>query len=612
MIARLREYGIRLMRAAGRPAAVVLLPLRRQWPLLVWLTVLGAMWPLWSIWPALRGDSAPWWVFAAMTSVLRSFAVAYAVSWLVMWRPMSWLRVPVVVVASVVGIAVFVTRAKWGLGISPTLVGVVSGTSVSETREFFGSVSWWLIGAYVAAVAAVVCGYLFAARRCSRRNGRMEPCRRLNIAAAAVVVVAVATGMAKFAVVGNVWSLPDRTRFDMWASEWGWTWTIPMDIYTASAITLRHMAYGSEQWEQLILEACRQPVSNTVAAADSLHVVLVIGESYQRGHSQLYGYQMPTTPRMAAERDSGRLVVFEDYASVEPHTIEAVNNMLSLNRVSADEAYSGSVFFPVLFRCAGWDVVFFEHQNVPNYSYDMFLHNQLFNPLLDRCCWSARVMSNWGKGLCDGDYLDVDWARADTLSLHAPHRFEIYQLMGQHLDYSDRYPASFARFSDADYGWRQEPWLDSNGRRSIAAYDNATLYNDFVMGRIFDRYRHANAVVVYIPDHGEEVYDYRNTYGRDQAARGQERQWIDCQLRVPMTVWMSDRYAALYPARAEALRAAASRVGSSDDIGHMLLSLAGLHTGYYVAERDIMSDAYKAPHRVSLVTRQAIEPLAGR
>lgn len=46
-------------------------------------------------------------------------------------------------------------------------------------------------------------------------------------------------------------------------------------------------------------------------------------------------------------------------------------------------------------------------------------------------------------------------------------------------------------------------------RQAIAEYDNATCYNDALIGEVISHYRHANAVIVYLSDHGEETYDWR-------------------------------------------------------------------------------------------------------
>ena len=78
--------------------------------------------------------------------------------------------------------------------------------------------------------------------------------------------------------------------------------------------------------------------------------------------------------------------------------------------------------------------------------------------------------------------------------------------------------------------------MDKNKKWAIATYDNATLYNDAVMGHIFDLYRNKNAVVVYFSDHGEEIYDYRDQRGR-HVSYAPSADMLRHQNEVPFVIW---------------------------------------------------------------------------
>jgi heptose-I-phosphate ethanolaminephosphotransferase len=62
-------------------------------------------------------------------------------------------------------------------------------------------------------------------------------------------------------------------------------------------------------------------------------IVLVIGESYNKHHSQLYGYDKPTTPRQMAMAEQGSLVPFSDVVSSWNLTSFVFKHMLSLYAV---------------------------------------------------------------------------------------------------------------------------------------------------------------------------------------------------------------------------------------------------------------------------------------
>lgn len=41
----------------------------------------------------------------------------------------------------------------------------------------------------------------------------------------------------------------------------------------------------------------------------------------------------------------------------------------------------------------------------------------------------------------------------------------------------------------------------------LSHYDNATLYNDSIVAQIVKRFQKQDAIVIYVPDHGEECYE---------------------------------------------------------------------------------------------------------
>ena len=136
-------------------------------------------------------------------------------------------------------------------------------------------------------------------------------------------------------------------------------------------------------------------------------------------------------------------------------------------------------------------------------------------------------------------------------------------------------------------------------REIIAHYDNATRYNDDVIRQLVSMYQDQNTVMVYLSDHGEEVYDYRDNYGRDDWSMGNEpQQVLRYQYMVPMVVWCSDKYLTLHPEMAELLKQSADKPFMLDNTCHLLFRLANLLTPYYNNRRDILSPDYKCPKRI--------------
>ena len=91
----------------------------------------------------------------------------------------------------------------------------------------------------------------------------------------------------------------------------------------------------------------------------------------------------------------------------------------------------------------------------------------------------------------------------------------LFHLMGQHSAAIERFPHDKFTYFTVDSIKREASYLGDTERKQKADYDNATLYNDYVMNEIFDTFRNSNTILIYFSDHGEEVNDYRKQYGRD-------------------------------------------------------------------------------------------------
>ena len=112
----------------------------------------------------------------------------------------------------------------------------------------------------------------------------------------------------------------------------------------------------------------------------SPHIVLIIGESYNRHHSQLYGYDKHTTPRQRARQNDGELIVFGDMTSPWNTTCESLNEMLSTQCAGQPGTWASAPPFPLLFRMAGYHTSFFSNQYMVKRSgFSDFIEDAFFN-----------------------------------------------------------------------------------------------------------------------------------------------------------------------------------------------------------------------------------------
>lgn len=333
--------------------------------------------------------------------------------------------------------------------------------------------------------------------------------------------------------------------------------------------------------EKARVDSCRYTSNN---------IVFIIGESYIRNHSQLYGYDKETTPyQYAKTKTSGfsNLVCFDNVVSPSNLTSIVFKNVLSLHSVD-DSLTNWESFplFPVLFRKAGFQVTFITNQYVQSLGTDVFnFSGGLFlnDTRLSKLQFDHR---NVKAHRYDEDLL-VDY---DSLAHFSKNNnLIIFHLAGQHFEFYKRFPNHMKIFSVQDYARRTD--LNDSEKQIVADYDNATRYNDYVLNKIIQRFEEKNAIVIYMPDHGEECYDEIHRTGRMPGgtfSSAMARQ----EYRIPFWIWCSKKYISAHPQIYNSIIKYKNRPFMTDDISHMLLFLAGIVTPYYNDKRNVLSDKF--------------------
>lgn len=355
-----------------------------------------------------------------------------------------------------------------------------------------------------------------------------------------------------------------------------------------------------------------QQVSRCIAAAKTVkvdscsyqspNIVLIIGESYGKVHSQLYGYKYPTTPRQVKLERSGLLTRFSDVVSCWNLTSFVFKNVLSMHVVGQKGEWCDYALFPELFKKAGYNVTFFTNQFLPQAKeaiYDFSGGFFLNNPELSKFLFTTRNKSlhRFDEGLLadydglvkSGDIV-INNAR-DRKSAAKDPNLIIFHLIGQHVNYRTRVPNDRRVFTAADYA-ESRPDLSERRRRVLADYDNACLYNDSIVASIIKRFENTNSIVIYMPDHGEECYEPgRNFICRNHSA---DVDWplAHYEFEVPFWIYCTHRYAVTHPEIFKAIKDAKDKRFMTDALPHMLVWLAGISAKDYRPEYNLLSPQY--------------------
>ena len=327
--------------------------------------------------------------------------------------------------------------------------------------------------------------------------------------------------------------------------------------------------------------------SNCLASNDSIDVVVIIGESFNKHH----GYQLNTTPIMKREKDKNNLFVFKDAITPYNMTTLAVKNMLSTNSLNKNQQWTHYPPFTIIFHQAGYDVAMWDNQRVTGNVgfHDFSINSFLYNPKM-----ISLAYDHVNKNTYDYDLDLVD----STLDIkrYKQHTLTIFHLMGQHMVAKKRFPnkKDFNIFTIKDIHHSN---LTLEQQQNIADYDNATYYNDTVVGHIIDHYKQRNAVIVYLSDHGEEVYDYRAFIGRSQETV-KTPEILKYQYQIPFIIWCSNSYQQRYPEAILHIKEALNKPWSSDNLSHLLFTLGFINTSFYQPENDLLNNQYKYRQRI--------------
>ncbi len=358
----------------------------------------------------------------------------------------------------------------------------------------------------------------------------------------------------------------------------------------AFSIYSNHLA--SQQVDKCV-EASRR-VSVDSCSFRSPTIVLIIGESYSKAHCQLYGYPQKDTPRQKRLERSGWMTKFNDVVSCWNLTSFVFKNVLSMHVVGEKGEWCDYPLFPELFRKAGYKVTFLTNQfllaagqAVYDFSGGFFLND----PVLSKAQFDLRNTSlhRFDEGLLT-DY--DNFLKDGKIDLKG-NNLIIFHLIGQHVSYNTRYPSDRAKWHADDYKeLRPDLAGDHYRRRMIAAYDNACLYNDSIVTQIVKRFENKDAIVVYMPDHGEEIFEP----GRDIICRNHSAavDWplAHYEFEVPFWIWCSRKYAHREPQVFKAIKDAKNRRFMTDALPHMMVWLAGISSKDYHDKYNLLSPNY--------------------
>ncbi|GAA7050237.1 hypothetical protein AOH456_13840 [Helicobacter pylori] len=317
---------------------------------------------------------------------------------------------------------------------------------------------------------------------------------------------------------------------------------------------------------------------------DVSNVVLVIGESTSRNFMQLYGYNAPNNPLLSElanererERESNNLFVFSDTISKEAHTSEVFESLLNYSNAETNKPWYHYHNMIDIFKRSHYETFWLEKQ------------------IIDQWGITQNLVSNRSKNryYILGDYGAYDEELAKFYSKNVQSRlksknFIVFHLIGSHSWYADRFPKSFAKFKPNDLDFSNLHTSSDRDKQIVTDYVNSLYYNDAVLNGIFNLFKGKDAIVFYLSDHAQDMFESGSTYGHRCSKAG---------LEIPFMIYVSDIFKEKHPEKVKLIKNALNKPFMGDDLIHSLLPLVGIHTKDEVESKNLFSPKFDAQRK---------------
>lgn len=450
----------------------------------------------------------------------------------------------------------FVSFQLYGFGITRKLVQIFAQTTPNETYEFLPSLihnitfvlaSWRF---YVLIIIVLTLGYIV--RKCGKRTF-------YTIAAAGSAI-----GCVGFLFYAMTYTSGKSAH----------------SIFGRAIIYSKEMADWNKTFIELSSHKKPLPDAETVSSEHlAKTVIVVIGESASRTHWSMYGYNLPTNPKLETMRDS--LTLFSDVISSSKATSGNMERILSFKE--DDTTYNDGLDHPLLvdfFKEAGYKTFWLSNQervgSVSNTSGVMVMNADVIE-------YAGADNSN--DALCyKYDEVLIPYL-SEALKDNAENKIIFLHLIGSHVEFKNRYPATYNFFnSKNELDVFHNNWLTDIMAQRRSEYDNSIRYTDSILAEIIKLTSKicTPALFLYFSDHGENVYDESSFTGRD-----------DSSVAIPFVIYANLPYRSQNASIMDRIGKSKSRPFSSANVIHLLLSLTGSKYSHYEPRLDIISDDYE-------------------
>ncbi len=518
-----------------------------------------------------------------------------ALSWLVLWAVFQkpcWFHYFLLPAFLAAPIEIYL-QFYYSQGISTHHLGIITETSPKEAVEFLGN-KVWLLFCLVLVILIWWWSLLKAAKQTTALNWQHSS-RWITLAALSVCLVCWTYG-AQVGVASasgsnsdtssEASSIPAKPRKTVWQLR---TWSElesylkqqpPLPQWAESMYDEESFArswplgiisrgvdfYQERRYLSTLSNKNREFLFHARQAAGNdfqQTIVIVIGESARYDRWSINGYQRPTNPHLSQEKN---LVKLSDMITAVAATRLSVP-IITTRKPAAQSLKAGFAekSFLSAYKEAGFKT--------------FWLSNQMsfgqFDTPTSVIAKEADVTQflNLGGFTNTSSYDEVLFAPLQhALNDTAPNKLIVLHTLGNHWNYSHRYPKEFDHWQPSLFGVAKPAYTDLKNKEAISnSYDNSLLYTDWILAQMIQQLKalpHLSALW-YISDHGQTLYDG----SCNLAFHGHNTQF---EFHIPAFVWYSDQYAAQHPEKLRLLKRHQDAKLSTENVFHSLLDMVDI------------------------------------
>lgn len=442
------------------------------------------------------------------------------------------------------------------------IIAAILGTNIHEAHEFFKM----YVGLKGIAALVMTAAIAFFISKAWHLIPRFRV-RCKSLAGAAITVVILSGAVSGIIIWRDFHSFVVNDMLD-----------IPLVRITRSVFIAANNIKAFEE----LAEKTNNTVEITVNNSDVPYIVFILGEATNRDRMHLYGYPLENTPNLDELAKNNEIAVFHDTISSQGATIASLREMMTFHDAeSEDEWYNYNNLIDVM-KQAGYKTYWLSNQESSGIWGNVA---QLFASRSDVKQFTQLRESHEDSGRLDEELFPLLDA---ALQKGAAKNFYILHLMGGHGLYYMRFPYIFTKFKADDIPPPQNNYSEEK-RTEIAQYENALFYNDWIVSSLIGKLADRETIVIYLPDHGETVYDNDSNFA-GHVEENPNRQ----QLEVPFIIWGSPSYRKKHSKTWQKILASTNRPYMTDDIIHTIMDIAKIETSEFNPSKSIINDNFNA------------------